>query len=240
MSGFLGVVAALNAEAQCLCKAERGVLLSISGMGADRARLAAARLVQEGAQALASWGIAAGLAEGLRAGSLVLPQCVVSRGVQITVDEHWRQRLLSCLVERFPVYSGAIAHTPVALSSCAQKALLHAETEAMAADMESMAVAQVARKAGLPFVAIRAIADPFDLRLPHCALNAVDDVGKSKLTKLLPGLVRSPLDLVPLIKLGIAFHQALSTLRYVSKRAGPLLMASVGAVVTELLAAPAK
>lgn len=242
MSGFLGVVAALNAEAQCLYRppAEMGVLLGISGMGPNRARQAAARLVQEGAQALASWGIAAGLAEGLRAGSLVLPQCVVSGRAQITVDEHWRQRLLSCLVERLRVYSGAIAHTPVVLSSRAQKASLHAETEAMAADMESMAVAQVARKASLPFVAIRVIADPFDLMLPHCALNAVDDVGKSKLTKLLPELARSPLDLMPLIKLAIAFHQALRTLRYVSKRAGPLLMASGSAAFTELLPVAAR
>lgn len=242
MSGFLGVVAALNAEAQCLYRppAEIEVLLGISGVGPDRARQTAARLVREGARALASWGIAAGLAEGLRAGSLVLPHCIVSGGAQITVDEHWRQRLLSCLVECLPVHSGAIAHTPIALSSRAQKASLHAETEAMAADMESMAVAQVARKAGLPFVAVRAIADSFDLMLPNCALNAVDDVGKTTLTKLLPGLVRSPLDLVPLIKLGIAFYHALTTLRYVSRRAGPLLMASVSATLTQLLPAPRK
>ncbi|MGH8614906.1 MAG: purine phosphorylase [Gammaproteobacteria bacterium] len=243
MSGFLGVVAASNAEAQCFYRppAEMGVLLGISGMGPDLARLAAVRLVREGAQALASWGIAAGLAEGLRAGSLVLPQCIVSGRAQITVDEHWRQRLLSCLVEGLAVYSGAIAHTPVALSSRAQKTSLHAETEAMAADMESMAVAQVARKAGLPFVAIRAVADPFDMMLPHCALNAIDDLGKAKLTKLWSGLIRSPLELVPLIKLGIGFYQALSTLRYVSKRAGPRLMAKSGsAALTELLPAPAR
>ncbi|MGH8658566.1 MAG: purine phosphorylase [Gammaproteobacteria bacterium] len=242
MSGFLGVVAALNAEAQCFYKppAEMGVSLGISGMGPDLARLAAARLVQEGVNALASWGIAAGLAEELRAGSLVLPHCLVAGRAQITVDEHWRQRLFSRLVERLPVHGGAIAHTPIALSSRAQKASLHTETEAMAADMESMAVAQVARKAGLPFVAIRAIADPFDLTLPHCVLNAVDDVGKSRLTKLLLGLARSPLDLVPLIRLGIAFQQALSTLRYVSKRAGPLLMASRSAALTELLPEPAR
>lgn len=217
-----------------------GVLLGISGMGPDLARQAAARLVQEGAQALASWGIAAGLAEGLRAGSLVLPHCIVNGGAQITVDERWRQRLRSCLAERLSLYSGTIAHTPIALSSRAQKASLRAETAALAADMESMAVAQVAREAGLPFVAIRAIADPFELMLPSCALNAIDDVGKSKLTKLLPDLVRSPLDLVPLIKLAIAFHQALSTLRYVSKCAGPLLMARGSAALTELLPAPVR
>ncbi len=229
MNDFLGVVAALNAEAQCLYRPtpETGVLLGISGMGPDLARQAAVRLVQEGVKALASWGIAAGLAEGLRAGSLVLPHCVVAGRAQIMVDEHWHQRLFLCLVESLPVHSGAIAHTPIVLSSRAQKASLHAETKAMAADMESMAVAQVARKAGLPFVAIRAIADPFDLTLPHCALNAVDEGGQSKLTKLLPGLARSPLDLVPLIALGIAFHRALATLRVVSKHARPLLMASV-------------
>ncbi|MGH8592312.1 MAG: purine phosphorylase [Gammaproteobacteria bacterium] len=237
MSDFLGVVAALNAEAQCLYRPtpEAGILLGISGMGPDLARQAAARLVQEGVKALASWGIAAGLAEGLRAGSLVLPHCVVTGRAQITVDEHWHQRLFSRLIESLPVHSGAIAHTPIALSSRAQKASLHAETDAMAADMESMAVAQVARKAGLPFVAIRAIADPCDLTLPHCALNAVDDAGQSKLTKLLPGLARSPLDLVPLIALGIAFHKALTTLRYVSKYAGPLLMASVSATLAQLV-----
>lgn len=215
-------------------------MVGVSGMGPDRARQMAARLVQEGAQALASWGVAAGLVEGLRAGDLVLPHCVVNGQAQITVNEPWRQRLLSCLVEGPPVYSGAIAHTPVALSVRAQKTTLGADTQAMAADMESMAVAQVARKAGLPFVAIRAIADTLDLIIPPYALDAVDDVGRTKLGKLLIKLARSPLDVVPLIKLAIGFHHALSSLSYVSKCAEPLLMASGNAALTKLLPAPAR
>jgi adenosylhomocysteine nucleosidase len=225
MSGFVGVVAALNAEACCLY-AQSALFPLISGIGPERARRASLRLVQDGAQALASWGIAAGLADGLRVGSLVLPRYVVSGQERITVDEHWRQRLLSRLVDLSPISSGAIAHTPIVLSIRAQKEALRVETEAVAADMESMAVAQVARQAGVPFVAIRAIADPFDLALPCCALNAVDGLGKSKVTKLLPELARSPFQVLPLIRLALAFHQAIQTLKCVSRCAGPLLMAS--------------
>lgn len=237
----LGVVAALSAEGRCLAGAssQTELLLRVSGMGPDRARKAAEGLVEGGAQALTSWGIAAGLASGLKAGSVMLARCVVAGNAQITVDEAWHQRLLSSLAPRFPVHTGPIAHTSMVLRSTEEKGSLRAKTEAVAADMESLAVAQVARRARVPFIAIRAIADPLDLGVPQCALGAVDEYGLAKLAKLLSGLARSPLELASLLELGMAFNRALATLRRVAKFAGPLLCVKTGVALTGLFPVPA-
>src|SRR5579871_5227035 len=86
----LGVVAALNAEARTLGPAMPrsdglsllgdGALLAVSGMGGALAAGAARRLLEAGAAALMSFGLAGGLDPALGAGAVVLPREIVSRG----------------------------------------------------------------------------------------------------------------------------------------------------------------
>ncbi len=84
----LGIIAATAAEARTLAKAPippgelihlpTGSLMLLSGMGAHRARLAARTLLENGATALVSWGVAGGLAPGLSPGSLILPETIIA------------------------------------------------------------------------------------------------------------------------------------------------------------------
>ncbi len=97
-----GVVAALDLEARSFSPRTRrrdgllevgdGTLVAVSGMGRAAAVDAAGALVDAGATALVSWGLAGGLDPGLRAGTICLPSMVVSRdGATFATDLHWRE-----------------------------------------------------------------------------------------------------------------------------------------------------
>ncbi|HZC87472.1 MAG TPA: hypothetical protein VE266_10795, partial [Steroidobacteraceae bacterium] len=84
----LGIVAALAAESRPLGPATRhgvqlatladGTLLILSGVGSAAAANGARRLLDAGARALLSWGLAGGLDPSLTAGTVVLPREVIS------------------------------------------------------------------------------------------------------------------------------------------------------------------
>jgi hypothetical protein len=88
------------------------------------------------------------------------------------------------------------------LASVADKAALFARTRAAAVDMESHQIAKAAHHAAIGFVAVRAIADPFDAALPPIALTAVGADGKPDIARVLAGLARRPWELPGLIRLG--------------------------------------
>ena len=65
--------------------------------------------------------------------------------------------------------------------------------------MESGAVARVAKEAGVPFMAVRAIADSADIGHPPGSLGALDEFGELNLLRLFKGLIRHPLELFDMI-----------------------------------------
>jgi hypothetical protein len=73
--------------------------------------------------------------------------------------------------------------------------------------MESAGVAEAAAAAGLPFLALRAIADTADDALPEGADRLVTAAGKTAWRELLPFLV-SPRALGLLIRLGLRSRRA--------------------------------
>jgi adenosylhomocysteine nucleosidase len=142
---LLGVVAALEAEARTLGPATRrrdglaslgdGALLAVSGMGGDLAAPAARRLVEAGASALLSFGLAGGLDPALRAGRVVLPSEVVSRdGIRMQTSSEWRGHLGRAIAELEPV-AGALFSSVVPVSTVEDKTRLFRETGAVAVDM---------------------------------------------------------------------------------------------------------
>ena len=75
MTAVLGIVAALEMEGRWILASEP--LVEVSGGGEERARAAAHSLLERGASALVSWGVAGGLDPELEPGSVVLPDAVV-------------------------------------------------------------------------------------------------------------------------------------------------------------------
>ena len=215
----VGVITGLRAEARCLAGLD--VLVACSGARPERARAEAARLIAEGVEALASFGLAGGLAPTLAAGDLVLAAAVaLPGGGRVATDAAWRGRLAGLLggTRRF---EETLAGSDRLVASPALKAVLHATREAIAVDMESHAVAEAAAAAGLPFLVIRAIADPSDRALPPVAQKALGPDGALRPAALAGGLLRRPQDLAALLRLGQDSARGLGTLRRVAALAAP-------------------
>jgi adenosylhomocysteine nucleosidase len=228
---YVGIVVATTAEARSLVKKfivtdevihmPEGVMIQLSGMGPQRAELAADNLLNHGAAALLSWGTAGGLVPGVSPGSLVLPSVVISAD-QCPYPTHptWHERLFHRLEGCVDLYQGGLAESVTVLKSPAEKKVLFERTGAFAVDMESRSVAGVAHEAHVPFMAIRAIADSADTAIPQASLVAVEEFGQVNLLRLIRGLSKHPLELFPMIRLGRNFRAARATLETVAHLVG--------------------
>lgn len=218
----MGVVAALEAEARTLGIAVRrsdglaslgdGALLAVSGMGGASAAIAARTLVDAGASSLMSFGLAGGLDPALGAGSVVLPSEVISReGARFLAAAAWHERLRIAIATQRPVAVGRLLTNDTPIDSIADKARAFVETGAVAVDMESLAVAQVAAACGLPFIAARVIVDTAADVLPR-AVVAASRGGRVNIRQLIGGLAAAPRDLVGLIRLARRYRAATRSL----------------------------
>ncbi len=236
---LVGIVAALPGEARCLTSIRAraatpfavgtDVLLCVSGIGPTAARAASEALVAAGAEALVSWGVAAGLSVTATPGTLVLADRVIDtpplepNGPEST--KLWADRLAARIPATIRVLRGPIGATGRVLATREEK-LVAGSTGAIAADMETAAVAKVADHAGIPWIAVRAISDAADAGLPLSVARAIDPAGRVRLGRLAVGLFKQPADLVKLPALASGYNAALRTLRAVAAAVGPNLLAS--------------
>ncbi|MGO9994274.1 MAG: purine and other phosphorylase-like protein, family 1 [Steroidobacteraceae bacterium] len=222
-----GVVAALSVEARTLGPPIRrgdglfamndGTLVAVSGMGRTAAAAAAAALVDAGAVALVSWGMAGGLDPALQAGTICLPRVVVSRdGATFTTDPHWRELFTAAIAARRSVVSGNLLSSDLAIDDIAGKAAAFRETRAVAVDMESLGVASIAATHKLPFIAVRVIVDTAGDALP-AAVMAATRFGRVRISRLILGIVRRPSDIAPLIRLAKRYRMAKQALVAVAR-----------------------
>ncbi|MGZ8995852.1 MAG: phosphorylase family protein [Rhodospirillales bacterium] len=218
----VGFIVGLASESRLL-QGLPGLAVACSGASAERARTLTAQLLDAGCAALVSFGLAGGLDPALPSGALCLPGAVLTpAGTRLPVDTDWRERLLARIggmQDPSPLLMGR--DEPVATPE--QKRELFALTGAAAIDMESHAVAEVAARRDVPFLVIRAIADPADRRLPPWLGSVIGADGRPLPAALLGGLARNPADLVALIRLAGDSRRGLRTLRGVAAGAGTLL-----------------
>jgi adenosylhomocysteine nucleosidase len=223
----VGVVAALAAEARALGPAVKqignvgrlsdGTLLAVSGMGCTAAGVAAARLIEAGASALMSFGLAGGLDPELAAGSVVFPSEVISRdGARFPTSVQWRERLTAAMPTQRPVAGGKLLTSVQAIDTVADKAVAFRETGAVAVDMESLAVAQVAAAHRLPFLVARVIVDTAADVLPR-AVVAASLGGQVRIWRLIGGLALAPGELAALIRLASRYRVATRSLAAVAR-----------------------
>jgi len=199
-----------------------GHWLTVSGAGPAHAARAATRLLEQGVAGLVSWGCAAALNPGLRPGDLLLPKRILAAdGEVLAIPPDWRDRFARATADRIGVCSGILVESNGLVADVAAKQSIHAITGADGLDMESSALARVARDAGLPFLAVRAVADHARMGLPDCVTAALDGRGAVHLPTLLGHALRRPTQFVHLIRLGWAFGAAMRTLRLAAQLAGP-------------------
>jgi adenosylhomocysteine nucleosidase len=195
-----------------------GTLVAVTGMGGSAAAAGSRALIEAGATALASWGMAGGLDPTLDAGAILLPTEVIgSERQSFNTAPAWRDRL-SCAVAAFaPVRGGRLLTSARAIGSVADKAELFRATGAAAVDMESAAVGEVAARHQLPFIAVRVVVDSATDVLPRAVTAAADNEGHLQIWRLIGALALAPNELAPLIRLARRYRAANRSLAAIAR-----------------------
>jgi len=172
---------------------------------------------------LISFGISGGLAPGLTPGTLILADGVLTAdGARHPVDAAWRARLQAKIGA---VLGGDVLGGDAIVTAAAAKATLYAQGHPVAVDLESTVVAEAAERAGLPFLVIRAIADPAERGLPPAASLRLKPDGRPDLHAVFRSVLTEPAQIAALVRLARDTRHALRALTRAVATLGPLLSA---------------
>lgn len=191
----LAIVMALSAERaglqRALARSPAAVTVFQSGPGAVRAGEAARTAIRAGASAVLSWGIAGGLEPQLAPGTVVVPRYVaLADGSRLAVEPRWQSALAARLRPRFALREGDLLSVDHVLESPRAKARAALDTGSVAADMESAAIARAAFEAGVPFAAVRVVADSLIDTLPPNVAEWIDPDGRQRITPVFGAMLR--------------------------------------------------
>ncbi len=186
-------------------------LLALSGMGARAAREAAAQLIgQFRPQLLVSFGFAGGVTAELQPGDLVVGEAfyqydpAVGEPPEPVIGPAPRPALAALLraltTAGLSARAGSLVTSPYILNKAGQAGALKA-LAAPALDLESAAVAEVARDLGLPLLGLRAITDTAAEELPGFLASAGEQSGTVGLLEVLGWLAADPRRLKDLVHL---------------------------------------
>ena len=140
---------------------------------------------------------------------------------RFTADAAMRGRLLELLGDK--ISGGTLLGVDQPVRTPDQKLGLFVETEATACDMESHAVAEVAREAGIPFIALRIVSDPSHRAIPDAALAGLTESGGVSAGAVMRAAALRPWEIFDLIALALDARIAFGALRRVARRGAPLL-----------------
>jgi hopanoid-associated phosphorylase len=191
---------------------------AIAGAGrSDRLELELERAAHE-AEAVISMGLAGALAAELAVGDWIVADRVVWTGGGADVDAGWSEALL----ERLPqARSGTLLWSERMLLSASEKRCAHAETKALAVDMESGVAARVARRHRLPFAAVRVVSDAAQQDLPEAVRVGMGPDGQMAPGPVFAALLRDPAQLPALIRTARDAERAFRALAEGRRRLGP-------------------
>ena len=222
------------------------IVVRQSGIGLRAARRQAEYLADM-CELLVSFGVSGGLYPALKTGDLILADRILVWNTELSLTTAKRRndkldpyklsqtqalpvsfradaRLIDYIAKKFQenaihFYQGPILCSPEPISTSASKLVAHRLTGALAVDMESRAVCEVAAEAGLPFFCLRAVCDPAGQTVAGASMAMVDKQGNPRIGYLLAHLVRHPWFLQDVIRMAFRLRQALIAL----ERAWPLV-----------------
>jgi adenosylhomocysteine nucleosidase len=226
----LGIITGLAAEAETARRAAHAlglaeqVLVVCAGPGPERAEAAVRGLARFRFDVVLSFGLAGGLVPALRPGALVLPRLVASLdGPSLPVSASLHEKLGAVLGAEAQG-AAVIVSTRTIIDGPAAKAALAKESGAHAVDMESYGVARAAVTAGIPFLVLRAIADPAGRAIPRAAARGLTPDGRVRAAPVLLGVLRHPREMIEIARLAHDNQRAKTSLRRAARLALPLLL----------------
>ena len=203
----IGIVTGLQVEAR-LARRLSNFVACTGGIPANVAP-AAERLLASGAKCLMSFGIAGGLAPDLPPGTLIVASEVVTEGGRYpaaaallessfprkreSVVGHQGGDKMDSRLRGYANRKIGLLYGDIRIASQPyDKKLTYEATGALAVDLESGETARIAAATGVPFVALRAIADPAWRGLPEAALLPLDPLGRPRLAAVLGSVMKTP------------------------------------------------
>ena len=223
----LGVIAALPAEAKCFqinklsfeapIEIEKNVFLCISGIGYKSCLNAAKKLVKLNVDGLISWGIAGAISDSIKSGDVIIARSVINHKNIYSTSYEWQKKIISHFKNSsYKIFDGDIVSTEKICASFEEKMKLFRKTKALAIDMESAGIAEVAMAGNLDFIIIRAIADNADSNIPEAVIKNIDNFGRINIGKFLVFCLFHPTQIYETILLAKNYKKSLSTLTNIS------------------------
>ena len=177
------------------------------------------------ATGLISIGTAGGLSRRVTPGTLLVPKRILlSDGMALEPDTDWHAHVCRALMPLDSINTGDLLTVNAVVRQPEHKRGLHDKTKAIAIDMESGQLAQLAKQTGIRFLALRVVMDTVDDEIPAAAAVAVNKQGDMALGPLLQYLLSHPGDLVGLIRTARRFRIAASSLHRACRLARDALL----------------
>lgn len=207
-SDLIGIVVGMRAEMRIARRVASHVAI-----GGDGAR----ELLDAGATALLSFGLAGGLDPALRPGDQVIASAVVTDPVRYHADEAWTRALLAALPGSV---HGDISGADAPVADAADKLALHRAHRTVAVDTESHIAAAVAARRGIPFAVVRVVLDPAHRCLPPAALVPLRHDGSADVRAVFGSVRKVPAQVPNLLRIVADASLAWSTLARGRQRLG--------------------
>jgi len=176
--------------------------------------------LRSGVAGVVSFGLCGALDPSLDVGDLVIGQSVTDADISFEADAAWAARIVA-LAPDAKLGRFARAERPVA--SVAEKTQLRERTGAIAVDLESFAVAKLARRFGAPFAVIRAVSDAADRALPPAAQVGLGIDGRPAIGPVFASLRSNPWQIGALIRTALEAEDGFHALERVRQTLGPRL-----------------
>ena len=176
--------------------------------------------IGRGASGIISFGIAGGLAPNLAAGDWIVASGVRNRTDVIATDQAWTQNLLEAIPDAI---HAEIVGVDTLLMDPLEKGLVHAQTGAVAVDMESHIAAKIAFAHRIPFAACRIIIDAAHRTLPPAAAVGLRQNGTPDVFAVICSVLQKPGQFPDLIRTALDARRACRALRLGRKRLGARL-----------------
>ncbi len=182
--------------------AEHEIIIVEAGMGFKNATAAVEKLVQEAhLDLLVSAGFCGGISAELRVGDVVVATAltIVSATELEDVPVEMAEACRKLVGER--LFGGLFVSTSAIMQKAQLAALLPSGSPCPVVEMESAAIARVAKANGIPFAGIRSVSDPFDEELSFSLDEFCDDRMRIRIPKVLLTIVRKPRIIPQLLRL---------------------------------------